>query len=598
MGGRIADDAIQDIRDRTSLVELISEGTALRKRGRNYVGLCPFHAENTPSFTVSEERGFFHCFGCGASGNAFAWVMRTQQMAFPEAVRWLARRAGVELPTSVGDERDRRADDLLYRVNEEAQAYYQRVLWESAAGEAARVYLTERGVDEALARRFGLGFAPGSGEDFLRRVRSERIPIEAALTVGVLGRRNDGTVSDRFRGRLMFPIKDGSGRISGFGGRVLPGGPADAPKYLNSPESPIFKKRQLVYGLAEARETIRSSDRAILVEGYLDVMALHQYGLGSAVAPLGTSVTAEQLRQLRRYTGDVVACFDGDEAGARAAARSFATFVEAGLWGRAALLPAGEDPDSFVRAHGAAAFERIVADAVPLLDVFLRTLMNPGEASVTRRVQAAREVGRLLRRVRNAWEYDVLARRAAERLGVREESLRGEGARSAPSSGGGATQLGGGGATQAEPSATGEAMLIELMLTGNDAIERVDSEGGASLFEDAGWKTLAGAILERSRSAADPGALVEGLPPEMRSRVAAALLGGESEGADRVQLLEDCLDYIRRRRGRRRLRKVLEEIRAAEAVGDDVRVREGLQQWRALVGESEPTTPAGLEGGE
>ena len=145
MGGRIADDTIQDIRDRTSLVELISEGTALRKRGRNYVGLCPFHAENTPSFTVSEERGFFHCFGCGASGNAFAWVMRTQQMTFPEAVRWLARRAGIQLPTSVGDERDRGADDLLYRVNEEAQAYYQRALWESAGGEAARAYLAERG---------------------------------------------------------------------------------------------------------------------------------------------------------------------------------------------------------------------------------------------------------------------------------------------------------------------------------------------------------------------------------------------------------------------------------------------------------------------
>ena len=209
--------------------------------------------------------------------------------------------------------------------------------------------------------------------------------------------------------------------------------------------------------------------------------------------------------------------------------------------------------------------------------------MDPGEASVVRRVQAAREVGRLLRRVRNAWEYDVLARRAAERLGVREESLRGEGAPSAPS--------GGGGVAPAGPRATGEAMLIELMLTGNDAIERVAREGGALLFEDAGWKTLAGAILERSRSAADPRTLVESLPPEMRSRVAATLLGEESEGAYRVQLLDDCLDYIRRRRGRRRLRKVLEEIRAAEAAGDDARLREGMQQWRALVGESEPTTP-------
>jgi len=408
--------------------------------------------------------------------------------------------------------------------------------------------------------------------------------------VGVVGRWGDGSLLDRFRARLIFPITDGSKRICGFGGRILPGSPAEAPKYVNSPESPVFKKRQLLYGLSEARETIARSERAILVEGYLDVLALQQHGFGCAVAPLGTAVTVEQLRHLRRYTGDVIACFDGDEAGARAASRSFAVFVEAGLWGRAALLPAGDDPDSYVRGHGRAALERVLNDAVPLLDLFLRTLMDPAETSVAKRVQAAREVGRLLKRVRNAWEYDVLARRAAERLGVGEELLRGEGARPAPSQGAGAPQAG--------PRATGEAMLVELMLTGSDAIERVAREGGASLFEDAGWRALVEAILEHAQAEADPTALVERLPPEMRSRVAGALLGEVCEGARREQLLDDCLAFIRRREGRRRMRQVLEEIRAAEAAGDEARIREGLQRWRALVGPSASNAPAGLDSAE
>jgi DNA primase len=588
MRGRIADDAIRDIRDRTNLVELISDKTSLRSRGRNYVGLCPFHAENTPSFTVSVERGFFHCFGCGASGDAFAWVMRTEQMTFPEAVRRLGARAGVELPAEPGERRDRRADELLCSVNEEAASFFQRALWDEAAGAAARTYLGKRGIGDALARRYKLGYAPASGDALARSLRSRSIPLEAALTVGVVGRRSDGSTFDRFRARLMFPIVDGRGRLCGFGGRVLPGAPSDVPKYLNSPESPLFKKGQLLYGLPEARDAIRESDRAVVVEGYLDVLSLVQSGIGVAVAPLGTALTADQLRYLRRYTGNIVACFDGDEAGARAAVRSFPVFVEAGVWGRAAFLPAGDDPDSFVRTQGAAAFEGVVAQATPLLDVFLRSLVDPGEPSVGRRVQAAQEVGRLLRRVHNSWEYDVLARRAAERLGVGEELLREQGSRAAPS--------GGAGHARARPQAAGETLLIELMLTGGDAVERVAREGGVSLFEEPAWRTLTETILEQAHTGADPSALLDRVPPEMRERAATALLGEQETTGNRAQLIDDCLAFIRRRQERRRMRQVLEEIRAAEAAGDEERVREGLRQWRALVAPG--ATGAPVSGGQ
>lgn len=579
MSGLISSDAIQDVRSRINLVELVSERTLLRKRGRNHVGLCPFHAENTPSFTVNEERGFFHCFGCGASGDVFAWIMRTEQVSFPDAVRQLAARLGVVLPSAPGARRDRGGDDLLFRANEEAAGFYQRALWGEGAGTVARSYLEKRGIDNESARRWGLGYAPGAGDVLVRWLRSRGLATEGALSVGLIGRRPDGTLFDRFRARLMFPITDGNGRIAGFGGRILPGAASDAPKYLNSSESAVFKKGHLVYGLPHARDAIRAADQAVVVEGYLDVLALHQHGLETAVAPLGTALTVDQLRYLRRYTDRIVACFDGDDAGTRAAARAFAIFVEAGLWGQAAFLPRGEDPDSFVRAHGAQALQRLLGEGRLLLDVFLQGLIAPGEPSVGRRVQAAREVGRLLRRVRNPWEYDVLARRAAERIGVGEELLRGEGSPAPPRPRESAARPG-------AHRVTGESLLIELMLTGRDAIERVMEAGGAALFEDADWSSLAQSIIDGAQAGADPTMLMDQLPGEMRSRVAAAILREPGVEADRAQLLEDCLVFIRRRVEKRRLREAVEAIRSAEAAGDEVRIREGLDHWRSLV---EPT---------
>jgi DNA primase len=583
MGGRISDTSIQDVRDRVNLVDLVSERTALRKRGRSHLGLCPFHAENTPSFSVSEERGFFHCFGCGASGDAFAWVMRMEQLSFPEAVRHLAARVGVELPADVGAApRGRREEEVAWQLNEDVAACYQRALWDPRAGAVAREYLATRGIDEALARRWELGYAPGVGDALVRWLRAHTKPVEVALAVGLVGRRADGSLFDRFRARLMFPIRDAKGAVAGFGGRTLPGAPDDAPKYLNSSESPLFKKGRLVYGLHQARDAIRTAERAVLVEGYLDVLALHQHGVPTAVAPLGTALTADQLRTLRRYTDDIVACFDGDEAGARAAGRAFAVFVEAGLWGRAAFLPAGEDPDTYVRAQGAAAFERVLAEARPLLDVFLERLLPAGDRSVSRRVEAAREVGRLLRRVRNPWEYDVLSRRAAERLGVREEHLRAEG-RPAASPAAGAAHVAGDRGSTPRPRAAGEALLVELMFTWPEAIERVVEEGGAALFDNPAWRDLAQAIIDGVRMGQDPTMLVERLPEERRTRVAATLLREDESPPDQEQLFLDCLTYIRRRRDRGRVREALEEIRAAEAAGDEARIRQGLRQWRALV---------------
>jgi len=570
MAGRIRDEAIRDIRERSSLVEVVSDTVALRRRGRSFIGLCPFHAEKTPSFTVSEERGFFHCFGCGEHGDVFAFVMRAESLPFPEAVRRVAQRFGLPVPEEPGGARAR--TEPLVAANAAAAAFFRRML-EAPEGAEPRRYLAERGLRAETIARFGLGYAPAAGDALVRHLRTQGVRPEDALTAGLVLRRAGGGLYDRFRDRVMFPIGDASGRIVAFGGRVLPGRPAAGdppPKYLNSAESPLFHKGQTLYGLAAARDGVRRCGYAVVVEGYMDVLALAEAGIGQVVAPLGTALTVDQLRVLRRLTDVVIACFDGDEAGRRAAARSFPVFLEAGLWGRGVFLPAGADPDTFVRTAGADALTALLARAEPLVDAYLAALAGPRRDAVGRRAEAAREVARVLKRVRNPFEYDVLARLAAERLGVREEMLRAEGAPTpAPASPSGGAGPGG-----------PEALLVELMATDPVLAGRVGREDVIAEFEHPTWReaaeALAGPAAESERAA-----VLDRLPKEVRDRVARRLLG-EFEDEDRERALADCVAAIRARRQRRAQGRLREELRAAEARGDTAGALEAMRRLRDL----------------
>jgi len=577
--GRIRDEAIRAVRERASLSEVVSDVVALRRRSRNAVGLCPFHSEKTPSFTVSEERGFFHCFGCGEHGDVFAFVMKTQALTFPEAVRRVAERFGVPLPEEAGAPAQRR--EPLAAVNAAAAAFFQGELGGPGGGRA-RAYLRERGLSEEMIERFGLGWAPGAGEALARHLRTRGLPLEDALAAGLVMRRDrpDGRagVFDRFRERVMFPITDWSGRVIAFGGRILPERSASGdppPKYLNSAESPIFRKGHTLYGLALARDAIRRADRAVVVEGYLDVIALAQAGIGEVVAPLGTALGAEQLRLLRRFTETVIACFDGDLAGRRAAARSFPVFLEAGLWGRGTFLPAGEDPDTFVRARGRAALEGLLAAAEPLVEPFLGELAGPKRDAVGRHAEAAREVARLLRRVREPHEFDVLVRLAAQRLGVREETLRSEGAPgTAPV------------AAPDEAHAPGaEAMLVELMAEDATLAERVAACGIIAEFQHSEWRRTA-EVLARGEEE-DRVAVVRSLPRDMRDRVARRLLEeGPDAAAARQRAFADCIARIRQRSQRGLVRLAQEELRAAEARGDAEAVEAAMRRLQQLMEET------------
>ena len=579
MSGRIRDEAIRAVRERASLIEVVSDVVALRRRSRNAVGLCPFHGEKTPSFNVSEERGFFHCFGCGEHGDVFAFVMKTQSLTFPEAVRHVAERFGVPLPEEAGEPAQRR--EPLAAVNAAAAAFFRGEL-RAPGGARARDYLRERGLGEEMIERFALGWAPGAGEALTRHLRARGLPLDDALTAGLVLRRDrpDGRdgVFDRFRERVMFPITDTSGKVIAFGGRILPGRPAGGdppPKYLNSAESPIFRKGHTLYGLALARDAIRKADRAIVVEGYLDVIALAQAGIGEVVAPLGTALTADQLRLLRRFTETVVACFDGDPAGRRAAARSFPVFLEAGLWGRGAFLPAGEDPDTFVRAQGREALEHVLAAAEPLVEAFVVELAGPRQDAVGRRAEAAREIARLLKRVREPHEFDVLVRLAAQRLGVREETLRSEGAPGVTPS-----------AAPDESHAPGaEATLVELAAEDATLAERLAACGVIAEFQHPEWRRAAEALAHHDES--ERRALVQSLPRAVRDRVVRWLLDEPRRAAtERERAFADCIASIRRRGPRGEVRRLREELRAAEARGDAAGADAALRRLKQLMDET------------
>jgi DNA primase len=561
VSGRIDDAAIRTIRERASLLEVVSDVVTLKRRGRSAVGLCPFHTEKTPSFTVSEERGFFHCFGCSEHGDVFAFVMKTQSLTFPEAVRHIAERFGLPVPQAVAGQSAQ--TEPLTAVNAAAADFFQAQL-AGPVGARATAYLGERGVDDEQRRRFRLGYAPGSGDALVRHLAARRIAAEDGLRAGLVLRRERpegrSVLVDRFRDRLMFPITDTAGKVIAFGGRVLPGRPVTGdppPKYLNSAESPLFRKGHTLYGLFQARDAIRRRGRAVVVEGYLDVIACAQAGIEEVVAPLGTALTADQLRVLRRFSESVIACLDGDEAGRRAAARSFPVFLEAGLWGRGAFLPAGEDPDTFVRSQGAAALEACLAAAEPLVEPYLAELAGPQRDAVGRRAAAARDVTRILKRVRSPFERDALARLAAERLGVREEMLREEGL---PEVAPAVPVLPVGDALHGP-----EALLVELMAADPRITQRVDAENVIAEFEHAGWRRAAETLV--TLGDADRTAVLETLPREVRDRVVRRLLG-EGVEEDRERAVADCVARIRRRTSRGEIRRLREEIRAAEARGD------------------------------
>ena len=579
----IPPDKISEIRGRASIVEVISDYVTLKKTGRNYMGLCPFHSEKTPSFTVSEEKGIYHCFGCQSGGTVFNFLMHYDHLTFPEAVERVAKRYGITIEHEGGGRRHEDGErERLYRVNERVAVQYQTLLFSHPEGRKALAYLAARGVDEGTARKFMLGYAPPNGAQLAKVFSHERIGVADACRLGLLGQRASGKYYEKFFARVIFPIISPAGKVVAFGGRVLDHG---LPKYLNSSETPLFHKSSTVYGLYHAKEAIRRSDRVLVVEGYLDVIALAQHDVGYAVATLGTALTPDHVRVLSRYTKNVIALFDGDEAGRKAAARSFEIFLEAGLLGRAAFLPKGEDPDTFVRGGGAAAIEAVIEKSVPLADYYFSWLEQRHGRSLQGKSQIAVEVNRVLANVTNAFEADLLARRAVDMLGIREELLR---RTKQQPRGRWPTAAPGAAAQNAAPSRDdiAECSLVALMLRLPSALKQLADNRDAQQWFGPRWGEVIQRMLAhwRDRAAIDVGQLLEELPPELSGQITALSLERDAlTDAECARMVDDCLSHLRRRQMKARERDLRLAIRAAEERNDEKAKRERMLEWQDLV---------------
>ncbi|MFF7105872.1 DNA primase [Pseudomonas sichuanensis] len=384
MAGLIPQSFIDDLLNRTDIVDVVSSRVQLKKTGKNLSACCPFHKEKSPSFTVSPDKQFYYCFGCGAGGNALGFIMDHDNLDFPQAVEELARAAGMEVPREEGrkGQKPRQpTDSPLYPLLEAASEFYRQALRSHPTRKAAVDYLKGRGLSGEIARDFSLGFAPPGWDNLLKHLGADALQQKVMIDAGLLiENAESGKRYDRFRDRVMFPIRDSRGRVIAFGGRVLGD---DKPKYLNSPETPVFHKGQELYGLYEARKNNRNLDEIIVVEGYMDVIALAQQGLRNAVATLGTATSEEHLKRLFRVVPSVLFCFDGDQAGRKAAWRALESTLPSLQDGRRArflFLPEGEDPDSLVRAEGTDAFHaRINQHAQPLADYFFEQLSNEAD---------------------------------------------------------------------------------------------------------------------------------------------------------------------------------------------------------------------------
>ena len=541
---RIPEDILQRIRDATDIVDLISEHVQLVKRGRNYSGLCPFHDEKTPSFSVDPDRQFYHCFGCGVGGNVFKFIQEIDRVTFVEAVKFLAERAGVSLPERSGPSREEdAAADELYRANDLAQKYFHHLLLNDAVGASARTYLQTRGLTGETIARFGLGYAPPEWDALLKVAGRRGLNPQILERAGLALLRSTGSGHyDRFRDRVTFPIANLSDRTIAFGARALQ--PDQEPKYLNSPETPIYHKGRVLYGLSSTRDAIRRQDAVLVVEGYMDLISLAQAGIQHVVATSGTALTEDHGRLLARFARQVVLLFDGDAAGSTAAMRACEALLGTGLDARVVSLPAEHDPDTFVQEHNPDALLKRAENAQSVLDFYLEQLAQQHDlSSVEGKARAAERLKSLLAKPRDAVRRDLLLREVAERLSIDEQSLRHDlqASMRRPQQPRKAV---------AEPSPTAvpdpprhELEFIGLLFNFPQLIPETVREFAPDSLSDARTQTLCRALFDHHAhsKAIDLGMIISELEDDALARLAAQCA---AQGFDEEQVERQWRDYL------------------------------------------------------
>ena len=424
---RIPESKIEEIRNSISIVDVISEYVQLRKRGKNYIGLCPFHAEKTPSFTVTEEKQIFHCFGCHVGGNVFKFLMDYKKISFVEAVQEIAEQQGIEISyDDEGFNEKQSEQEILYDINTEVARYFSNNLLHDAEGEIARTYFQKRNLKVQTMRSFGLGYAHNGYENLVNFLKEKNIDLEKALQLGLIGRNNDGRVYDKLAGRIIFPIFSPNGRVVAFAGRKLREDDSGG-KYINSPESIIYIKGRILYGLSHAKDDIRKIDKAIIVEGYMDLISLYQSGVKNVVAVSGTALTDDQAQLLSRYTKNVVLLFDADTAGIKASMRSIEILLRRDFDVKISTLPKGEDPDSYVTKFGKEAFDEIIKKAENFLEYQTEYYEAQGMFDdPTKMAEAIRDLVKPIALVSDELKRNLLIRNIGRKFNLREKLIEAE----------------------------------------------------------------------------------------------------------------------------------------------------------------------------
>lgn len=423
----IPEETIRRIKNTANIVDIVSEHVVLKKAGRNFLGLCPFHAEKTPSFTVSPEKQIFYCFGCHTGGNLFSFIMQREGLSFPDAVRMMAGKYGIEVPAqnmSIAQKEQLSEKDRLYRVNEAAMLYFQRTLNDPHTGQKAMSYLLGRGMTRKIIDGHHLGYAPDRWDGLSRYFQEKKAPADLIVKSGLVIPRKDGSgYYDRFRDRVIFPILNLSQQVIGFGGRVMSN---ELPKYLNSPETPIYNKRRGLYGINVANRAARTQGKVFVVEGYFDVLAMHLYGIEHSVATLGTALTPEHVQLLKGMigpSGQVILVYDSDQAGIKAAQRSVAVFEEGYLDARILVLPKGHDPDTFLREFGPDDFAKAADGALGMIPFIIETAIAAHGLSLEGKIKVVGEVQGSLAAVQDPVARSLYVKTLAEKLNIDERAI-------------------------------------------------------------------------------------------------------------------------------------------------------------------------------
>ena len=575
MSGLVPEEVIDKISERADIVEIISEYLPLKKAGKNYKALCPFHQERTPSFMVSPEKQLFHCFGCGVGGNVFNFLMKWEKITFAEAIRNLGEKVGIPVRFSDEEERTSRYKEELYRINELVAEIFQEELKEN---ERAQAYLKGRGFDEKTVATFKIGFAPSSKE-FLRTCQKRELSREKLEELGLVLASNNGRHA-YFRYRIIFPIFTSRGRICGFGGRVMDD---SMPKYLNSSESPIFDKGKTLYGLNFSKEVVRRENEAILVEGYTDLIYLHQVGIRNVVASLGTSLTPWQARTIKRYSNQIFIAYDQDRAGVAATLRGIDLLLEADLRIKIIPLPRGKDPADLVK-KGRDLFLEKKAEAIPYFDYRLKQEMEKRPSlDLEDKIEILNALFPTLSKNKNVVRIRDFIKKLSQRLDLDEESIGMEFEKF--KRGGSKDLFRSLFLTRKDGRQEMEKTLLQLMLDDEEIIKMVEKEWDAHLFRNSSYRLIAEKLIDSLKEGAVSSAKLAGQLEEenLSSLISSVSLSKCSWKEDSKQnFVWDLIRSLEKNNTQRRIDKLREKIKTGEDKGEEKKVERWLQELTRL----------------